>query len=305
MICFHHNDADGRAAGAIVNKYYIDKLPSARKRFVEVDYDMQDSLGDIIEEIRPREVVYVVDFHFKPEIMEKICARSPLVFLYDHHETAPEVAKKYPLDQFLPIVTCFLDPKSHYSGCEMVWSSLFLNQEMPEAIRLVGDRDAWKWAYGVRTAYFNEGLKLYDHGPESTLWISLLSNEIDNSRIEEVIEKGRICIDYRDSVCKDYLDQYGYEIKFDGLSGFVVNLILPNCGTEMFGERINEYDICIGMVFDGKNWKFSLRSNGKVNVAQIAKQYGEEYNTSGGGHKEAAGFLAPEIPVKLRRKDSL
>ena len=67
MHCFHHNDADGRAAAAIVNKYYKENYFTARRKFVEVDYDMQDSLQDEIESIEPSEVVYVVDFHFKPE----------------------------------------------------------------------------------------------------------------------------------------------------------------------------------------------------------------------------------------------
>jgi len=287
MLCFHHNDADGRSAAAIVAKYIKENFPSTKRRFVEVDYDIQDSLQEEIDSIEPNEVVYIVDFHFKPEIMELICARTTRVFVYDHHKTTPEVSKNYP-----PNVVCILEPGSKYSGCELVWNSLYPAQEMPAAIKLIGDRDAWKWVYGDNTASFNEGLKLYEHGPENDIWDALLNSNstIQAADTATIIDQGHTCLTYRDNLCKDQLEQYGYEVEFEGYKCFVVNFIFPGCGAEMFGDRINEYDMCISSVFNGEMWKFSLRSDGRVDVAEIARKYG------GGGHAKASGFYSETLP---------
>jgi len=289
MICFHHNDADGRAAAAIVNKYFKENHKSSRKIFVEVDYAMQDSLHGEINQIKDNECVYVVDFHFKPEIMKRICNKTTRVFVYDHHKTTPEVSKDYP-----PNVVCILEPESKYSGCELVWNSLYPDQEMPHSIKLIGDRDAWKWVYGQSTAFFNEGLKLYKHGPEEKIWESLLSTNLNLT--QKIMDEGRTCLTYRDNLCEEQLKQYGYEAEFEGLNCYIVNFILPGCGTEMFGERIKEYDMCISSVFNGEVWKFSLRSDGKVDVAEIARKYG------GGGHAKAAGFYSKTLPFRKGSK---
>jgi len=57
----------------------------------------------------------------------------------------------------------------------------------------------------------------------------------------------------------------------------------------MFGDKINEFDICIGFVFDGLRYTVGLYSQ-KLDVSEIAKKYG------GGGHPGAAGFVCKQLP---------
>lgn len=300
MICYHHNDADGRCAGAIVDKYAKENFPDSTVRFQEVDYNIQE---DQLVWPLPSETVYIVDFTFTPEIMEKMAKTTSIIYVYDHHKSAKER-----IDQYPPCVISSYCMNNEFSGCELVWDSLFPNKNMPEAVKLIGDRDAWKWNYGNYTAEFNEGLKLCSHQPADKIWEELLQippdiiHPVDWPKfksVQTIKEKGSTCLKYRDNLTEDFRNQYGFKVEFEGHKCYVMNLMLSGIGTEMFGSKIDEYDICIGMVFDGRTWKFSLRSNGAVDVSEICKKYGEKYNTSGGGHAKAAGFLAPEVPFKI------
>lgn len=53
----------------------------------------------------------------------------------------------------------------------------------------------------------------------------------------------------------------------------------------MYGEC---QDILIGFCTDGKQWRYSLRSD-KVDASLIAMQFG------GGGHRGAAGFASADF----------
>lgn len=55
--------------------------------------------------------------------------------------------------------------------------------------------------------------------------------------------------------------------------------------------NIDNYDILIGFVFNGHEWRYSLRST-KVDCSKVAMQYG------GGGHKGAAGFNTKECVLE-------
>lgn len=277
MICFYHADADGRCAGAILHKYIQELFPNTDERYIEIQYGREEStLSNIV--ILPGESIYVVDFHFSPEIIERLWKVTQNIYVFDHHKTAKEVIAKYPKE-----VICVCDPRSNYAGCELVWNDLFPNEDMPRAVELIADRDKWAWKYGTETAQFNEGLKLYPHHPMDKIWEDLLSEFITTTA--EIRRDGQVCLRYRDMLCKEFRDQWGFEVEWRGYKCYAMNLRLLGTGTEMFAEKLNEYDICIGFVYNGDGWKVSLRSDGKVDVSEIAKKY-----EGGGGHKEAAGF---------------
>lgn len=51
---------------------------------------------------------------------------------------------------------------------------------------------------------------------------------------------------------------------------------------------VDNYDILVGFCTDGKQWRYSLRSD-KVDVSFVAMQFG------GGGHRGAAGFASADF----------
>ena len=293
MICFYHNDADGRCAGAIVKKYIDENFSNTIQKYVEVNYS-QFTDEFILSQIVKGEVVYVVDFHFSPEITNEMCKITSKIRVFDHHKTGAEIIAQYPKE-----VECYCDPGSEFAGCELVWNYLYPTTPMPRVVELIADRDKWAWKYGDETAQFNEGLKLYSHQPVDKIWEDLLYEGIKEvlTRIQ-ISDKGKICLKYRDCICKEFRNNWSFEAEIEGHKCYVMNLFFgSHITSEMFAEKLEEYDVCAGIVFKNGTWKISLRSNGKIDVSEIVKKLG------GGGHAGAAGADGlKELPFKIMRE---
>lgn len=288
MICFHHNDLDGQCAGAIVRKYIQENFPDTKQRYVEVDFALPFDLPKIVA----NESIYVVDYHFSPEIMREMVKFTSNIFVFDHHKTSEEVVAQYPKE-----VKLYCDFGSKFSGCELVWNYLFPNKQMPSAVTLIGDRDAWKWVYGKQTASFNTGMMLYAHQPQDPIWDDLLDGVMLVA--VDIQVAGGVSIKYRDSMCKMYRDMWGYEAELFGHKCYVLNLVMPDGTSEQFGEKLQEYDMCIATVFKNGTWKLSFRSEGKVDVSEIAARF-----PGGGGHAVAAGAEGLiELPFKKKEEE--
>ena len=68
-------------------------------------------------------------------------------------------------------------------------------------------------------------------------------------------------------------------------------------GSEAFGDRMKNYDICLSFAYLGDSWTVGLYSDDKgIDVGKIAVKYG------GGGHKGAAGFVSNNLPFKRSLK---
>ena len=95
-------------------------------------------------------------------------------------------------------------------------------------------------------------------------------------------------IKYRDGWAKEYLQRFGFEIKFEGLTCFAVNL--GNCNSEYFKSLpTGKYDAFMPFAFNGEKYTVSMYST-TANVSEICKKHG------GGGHRHAAGFVCSELP---------
>ena len=274
MKCYYHNDADGRCAGAIVHQAYESVEKDEKNIFIEVDY--KDSID--MKGIAGGEKVIIVDFSFKPEIMNKLLETTSDIIWLDHHKTAFEYEKSYNT-----ILRGLRDDK--YSACELAWRFFCHEQKMPRAVELIGDRDKWAWKYGTETAWFNQGLKVFAHQPKDVLWNDLLTN--NKEVLQSVIDAGEICIRYRNNFCKDYADSYGFETDFEKHRAYALGMYM--FGSEAFGERFTKYPICLSFVYVGDKWVVGLYSKA-IDVSKIAKKYG------GGGHKGAAGFVCDNLP---------
>ncbi len=269
MKCYHHNDADGRCAGAIVHE----ARPEAE--MIEIKY--KDSVD--VGAIRKDEYIFIVDFSFKPGIMEEVLKKTKNVVWIDHHKTAMEYDYGTELDGIRT---------SKYSGCELTWQYFHeFNKKIPEAILLIGDYDTWTFRYGEKSDLFHIGIQLYDHSPLSDVWDGLL---IDDLLTDKIINDGRICQKFRDNLCKDYRKSFGFETILNGYKCFAMGIY--KFGSKGFGELINKYDICINFEFDGKQWTIGLYST-KIDVGKLAKEH-----YGGGGHTGAAGFVCKELPFK-------
>lgn len=278
MICYYHGDLDGRCAAAII----LRQFNGCQMR--EINH--KDN-PDFSKEVRVGENVFIVDFSFKPEKMIelfKITAPSNIIWI-DHHKTAkdyvylkcPGTEKHIPL----PGLRDFSTPGR--SGCELAWEYLFPEEPMPEAVRLLGDYDTWRFDTGEESQLFQLGMKTFNSDPRSSVWVNLFKGRM----IDYYIKRGTTVMDYRDSWCRDYRQSFGWETEFEGYKCFVMNVY--TLGSPGFGQEMNSQDICIACVYSDGTWTVSLYSE-EIDVSVIAKKYG------GGGHKGAAGFICKDLP---------
>jgi uncharacterized protein len=280
MICFHHNDLDGRCAAAIVRKWFKERKSiegDARGYIVfhEMDYKDQPNFDEVMDE-----EVAIVDFSFKPEVMAKLLVQTDRVIWCDHHKTAAA----YDYGRELAGIRDFTEKGR--AGCEVAWDFFFPRTPCPSPVKLLGDYDAWRLQEGERTFAFYEGLKLYATDPSSPIWTTLLGENV-GPLCMEICTAGRNAIYYRDNYCREIMKSFGYETEIDGIQAYATNLY--RFGSQGFVQNWNKYPICIAYIHDGQRFTVSLYSE-TIDVGEIGKKHG------GGGHKGAAGFTCDELP---------
>jgi oligoribonuclease NrnB/cAMP/cGMP phosphodiesterase (DHH superfamily) len=232
-----------------------------------------------IDMIQRDDTVVIVDFSFKPDVMAKVQTATDIGTIWiDHHATAKDYG-------YLCAGLRDFTNKGP-SGCELAWKFFFPNDVVPQAVNLIGDYDSWRLQITPGCFRLYEGLKMEDQSPQSRLWHRLL-DDTDTDAVEEIAEHGKACIAYRDNYCGDMVKSYGYETEIDGVRAFACNIF--RFGSQSFGTKFTEYQICLAYIHDGKKFTVSLYSE-TVDVSAIAKAHG------GGGHKGAAGFTCDTLP---------
>lgn len=274
MKIYHHNDLDGKCAAAITLRYSMTGSISFKGiDLIEVDY--KDKID--IEAISNKENIIIVDFSFKPEVMNEICRKTNAITWLDHHKTAFE----YKYDCEIAGIRT-----ENYAGCELAWQYFCKDKPMPLAVTLIGDYDKWALKHQPQCFEFYEGMKLFQNGPKEELWDELFMSD---GKTREIINGGKCAIQYRDNYCLNIRKSYGYEVQWNGYKAYATNFYA--FGSKGFGEKFSEYDFCIAYIHDGSRFTVSLYSE-KIDVSEICKQQG------GGGHKGAAGFVCENLPFK-------
>ena len=274
MKCFHHNDADGRCAAAIVHKFRPDSVASD---FIEVDY-RQDP--DFLSIVKPEEEVFIVDFSFRRPAMGLLMKITDHIVWIDHHATAKSYGYSVKgLRDF---------SNKGLSGCELTWQ-YFSKEQAPLAVRLVGDYDSWRLA-DPRSLPFYEGLKLEDQAPCSETWKTLFNySNAGGGFFGSVIDRGAACIQYRDMYCAEMRKMAGFETTIAGFKAYALNVY--KFGSQAFGDLIDKYQVVVSYVHDGTQYTVSVYSkDDSINCGEICKLCG------GGGHRGAAGFVCKTLP---------
>ncbi len=270
VICIYHkNCTDGTTAAAVLLK----KFPDCQLIPLEHNYSDEDIEG-LLSLVDKDTTVYIVDFSLRKEDLEKLINRARKVILIDHHigvkEFLQELSKKYQNFEYI------FD--NNRSGASLTWIYFFGEENIPDLIKFVEDKDIWTWRYGDKTKYANTYLFLFTNQPEKVL--DLLEQPID-----KILETGKILSNYTDYLINYFIEKAkeiyikigDYKIK-----AFNTGLFQSEIGNllcEKYKEPIALFNI------NGDIVKFSFRSCDYVSPSalELAKILG------GGGHKNAAG----------------
>ena len=266
-ICLHHNDADGRASGAIVRYALVRNV-----ELYETDYDGREIPWDHIEKA---DRVVVVDFSFPLEDMQRMARGREFIWV-DHHKSAlVELAGASHGWIGLRDIT--------KAACVLTWNYFFPERKVPRAIILIGDRDIWKWAE-ADTGPFTEGLHVREtQADNDALWVPLLDE--DPETMKAILDEGKRLREIRLEEIKNKIDHTGFEVEFEGHRTLAINA----SGNGDFGQRGRDLGYEIVYCYEDQMQRDILTTvvtlfSRQADVSEIARKYG------GGGHLNAAGF---------------
>lgn len=296
MKCFYHNDADGKCAGFWVSLSAAVTEHDAGYDFVEMSYERPFP----IETIAPNEQIYIVDYSISPDEMRDLLQITTDVTWIDHHKTAIEKYEGFEYDirgvrydgiAGCMLTYCYLHHMTERGCGEIKPFDISMTEDAPMFTKLIADWDVWKFEYGDQTKTFITAFNCYDFSPEGKAWNRFFSDaQSGNSAETEMIVEGIFMIKYRDGWAKNFLDRFGFEVEFEGLKCFAVNL--GNCSSEYFKSLPEgKYDVFMPFAFNGEKWIVSMYSM-THDISGICKKYG------GGGHAKAAGFQCTKLPFK-------
>jgi oligoribonuclease NrnB/cAMP/cGMP phosphodiesterase (DHH superfamily) len=270
MICFYHDDLDGKASAAVVRYFNpsCNLIPLSH-------YMIKEKLEEtIFLHTKEGEVVFLVDFCLPLTLMQKL-NRFTILNWIDHHRTSINLAIK---NNFEARGSQIL--KEGRGACELCWKK-FSPLIPPRAIHLISTFDVGQKS--ENNINFNYGLEsfIFDRmSPENNYtWEKLF---FLNNYVNEIIKKGMAI--NRFAACmaekKHFIEMY-----FDGLRSIVLN----NQGDRSSFDCIKDlekYNLMIIYYFiEKKTLAVKIYTeNTLIDVSKIAESFG------GGGHTNAAGF---------------
>lgn len=315
MKCFYHLDDDGKCAAYLISRYAYD-LDQYDDEYIRINYDIPFPFDIIGKD----EYVYILDYSINPDEMTKLREITNNIIWIDHHYTA--ILKHKGINDDIPGIR-YSNDEFQLSGAALTfywctrWNSGVDAQlrekdvieldladakefwdDIPKWIQYISAYDTWSHHLLPNVVEFHAGMEMIE-GKEDfdnnyrTTWKQI--DDIFEDRFEDeqidwidsVINNGKAALKFRDEWAKNYVDNFSYEVEFEGYRCCVLQL--QTCGSQWFKSQENKgYDIFIACAYNGHEWITSLYST-TVDVGQIALKYG------GGGHKGAAGFHTKEF----------
>lgn len=232
----------------------------------------------------PGRRVYILDFSYPEEIMERLFAESLLVVWLDHHQTAFDLANRmFPEkrvgrnDFSLSRREIFIKLSSTQSGAKLAWEYFMPDVPCPKVIQHIDDRDRWQFKLKGSRAIHSA---LQARQPwKMEQWDELMKPEY----YDELMGQGYLLLKVQDNEVNK-LAREAHHCQIGEHGGLMVNtsthiselgnVLATECGTFALVWSLDHK----------KKVRCSLRSVGEFDVAEMASQFG------GGGHKNAAGF---------------
>lgn len=265
--------------------------------------------------------VFILDFSFPPEVLEKMATLAKSVIQIDHHASALHAwsdrlnATQNSLQSYqhptLPLIVIFDLDKS---GARLAWEHFHPDTPPPLAILHIEEQDMWRFVRpGTRP--FCRALRLLPF--DLHIWHQLVieTPDVTSQRYSETILQGSAIEQFFQREIERLIQsslrtparvrgepidslqalRHCQEVTSDGdlawqaIRGIAINanaLFASELGNSL-AEQSSTYGLIWHFSGDGEI-KASLRSKGKtLDVSLIATRYG------GGGHPNAAGFRMP------------
>lgn len=266
IIVFYHDDEDGFTGAWAAWKKLKD-----RALYISINYGRYSN--DYFLQINDKEI-YFIDYSIDLNIVKELAEKNKVI-LIDHHLSSKETADSLSGSLY----------DINRSSATLSWQYFHPGKKIPLFLRHVEDADIWKFKMPF-TKEISAAIELYNFDFKTWEKIINIFENKDKKKALEIIKTGKIILKYQDSLVNKMVE-HGHKSVFEGYESFVVNS--PVLISEI-GHKIYEGAGKIAIIWshrkksDNKKIIVSLRSDGLINVAELAEKYG------GGGHKAAAGF---------------
>lgn len=168
MICYHHNDMDGKAAGFCVHTFKPNSIEDSPESYVMCGYE------DKFDKHTDKDDVFIVDLSISdstyPMLIET-CRTARSVTWIDHHATSIDIVKKHKKElQSIKNLTYFVSKAA--CGAALTYVFLSLNKKKLMEIRQTEEDEE----YSISTEYKAGGniittiTKTNTKNPTDTLW---------------------------------------------------------------------------------------------------------------------------------------
>lgn len=281
-IVYHDNDLDGICSGMIAYRYcdWLRQVGIHNNGESDINITLHgwDYDDRPIPNIPDRHVVYVLDICFPLPDMVDLNKRTDLYWI-DHHKTSMEM---------MAGSTIAGKREVGLAACELAWSFFFPNMQIPDGIAMLGIYDTWRkdsaWNWDDEIMPFQYGMRTYKYDPTTFPWDLL--NDPKSGIVPDRINAGRDILDFLNVFWAGLVKQKSFESDFCGYRAICLNT--DSSSSNVFGDKLKEYDLGLVFTYINGKWKVSLYSE-NIDVSILAKQ------NNGGGHRGAAGFLTKSI----------
>ena len=265
----YHNDLDGLAAASCLYLQYEENAT-----YIQVQYNQPFPIE--LEKLDLDTIIYIVDFSYNNELINKLRELCYRVVVIDHHESAIEHLEPHQ-DTITDITK---------AGCVLTWEYLYPNEAIPKPILYTADRDLWLFNFPDTKAFY-AGIQACPNGNTFHYWKLLLKLPMI---LDDIVAKGRICLAPLENMVNSFISGKKHRIiLFEGYKTIFYSR--QELISETADAFLDKYDADITlsyfMLTDGSA-VFNLRSKG-IPVNKIAKSI----DSNGGGHVKAAGFKIP------------
>jgi oligoribonuclease NrnB/cAMP/cGMP phosphodiesterase (DHH superfamily) len=279
FVLYHFNCPDGfGAAWAAWKKFgkkadYIGIRPS----------QTADQLKGL--NLKDKEEIYFLDVSASAQKLKELVKNNESVTVIDHHVSNREIIRNASQWVF----------DNRHSGAVLTWQFFFPKKPVPWLLRYLEEMDLWKF----RLPHTKEIIAWLEFFPmEFRIWDKLARNLERATFRKSAINEGKMFLKYENRLIEGIL-KYAFSVKFKGYRARVVNS--PKFQSQL-GHRLLDKRHPVAIVWNeaADGLKFSLRSDGRVDVSKLAKSF-----LGGGGHKAAAGFSLPfgkKLPWKRIKK---
>lgn len=285
LYIYHHNDADGIAAAAMVNLAY----PTANKKFISTGYPVKFRAEEFKFMSNPKDItVFFVDLSFKnwKELNElkELCSVVGKVIWIDHHESSINLVKPsspdYP-DNFDMVVN---DTRC---GAVLTYQYLHPKEVIPKFLGIIDIYDRHTGSpkdLEMATSLNLELMAVPNLSPTSEIWTTLMTG--GDVVLQHEMDRGHITYEYLDNYYRGYVKKNAVITKVLGIECICVNA--PG-NSMLFNSVEDKFPLRLAWHFTGRDYKYSIFSDGSIDCSGIAATFG------GGGHPGAAGFSSDQL----------